>query len=226
LSKNSKTKRDKKKAVERKKSLANAAMKINFDNPQAVQRGLDQLFNNELLTTPQAVNSDILSFCATVSENAPFYITSEPEPWSRQACCDRNVKEYIALHGGEIVCGYRIWFNDPSYIEAERHAIWHNAGIYRDVSFSPDGEQRFLFVADRVERQRALEDNSPRIRWGKDYDTRRLIGIQEDMESRLNIGRMTDAQAWNTMPSYADWQSGKRMPALIPVSPSGVDFLA
>lgn len=215
MSKNSKAKRDKKKVVQRKRSALLAATRIDFDNPKAVQRGLNRLFDPKLLTTPKAVNSDILKFCSTVSESTPFYITSEPEPWSRQQCCDRNVREYIALHGGEIVCGYRIWFNDPSYLEAERHAIWHNAGVYKDVSFSPDGEQRFLFVADRLERRGALEDNVGRLRWGKDYDTRRLIAIQEEMESYLDVGRMTDEQAWNTMPSYSEWQAGKRMSALI-----------
>jgi phage-related protein len=215
LSKNSKAKRDKKKTVERKRSAANASTRINFDNAIAVQRAMEQLFNNKLLTTPKEINSDILDFCAKISENTPFFITSEPEPWSRQQCCDRNVKEYIALHGGEIVCGYRIWFNDPSYIEAERHAIWHNSGMYKDISFSPDGEQTFLFVADQVEKIGSLEDNVPRLRWGKDYDTRRLIEIQQDMESYLHVGRMTDEQAWNTMPSYAEWQGGKRMSALI-----------
>jgi hypothetical protein len=120
------------------------------------------------------------------------------------------------LHGGEMVCGYRIWFNDPSYIEAERHAIWHNAGVYKDVSFSADGEQKFLFVADQNNKQGSLEDNLPRIRWGKDYDTKRLIEIQQEMEGRLHICSMTDEQAWNTMPSYAEWQAGKRMPAFIP----------
>ena len=218
MSKNSKVKRDKKRIVEQKKCAASAATRIDFDNPKAVQRGLDQLFSHKLLTTPKAVNDDILKFCSTVSESAPFYITSEPEPWSRQQCCDRNVKEYVALHGGEIVCGYRIWFNNPSYIEAERHALWHNSGVYKDVSFSPDGEQEFLFVVDQIEKQGALEDNAPRIRWGKNYDTRRLIEIQQDMESRRNVGRMTDEQAWNTMLSYAEWQAGKRMPALVAIS--------
>lgn len=144
-------------------------------------------------------------------------MTAQPEPWSRQACCDRNVEEYVALHEGEIVCGYRIWFNDPTYIEAERHAIWHKAGTYRDISFSPDGEEKFLFVADRPERQANLTDNSPRIRWGKDYETRKLIEIQVDMESTMNVGKMSDEQAWNTMPSYLEWQNGKRMSSIVAV---------
>jgi hypothetical protein len=221
LSASSKAKRDKKKMVERKKYLAAAAMRINFDNPNAVQRGLNKLFSPTSLTTPREINDDILAFCATINDVAPIYITAQPEPWSRQACCERNVKEYISLHGGEIVCGYRIWFNAPSYIEAERHAIWHSAGVYRDVSFSPDGEQRSLFMPDRSDRQGSLDDNLLRIRWGKDYDTKRLIELQEQMESSLNIGRMSDEQSWNTMPSFAEWQDGKRMSSMVETTPFG-----
>lgn len=225
MSKNSKIKRDKKKTAERKKDLAAAATRIDLDNPIIVRREILKLFNPVLLTTPREINDDIISFCSTVSDAVPVYISAEPEAWSRQGCCDMNVKEYIALHGGEVVCGYRIWYNEPRYIEAERHAIWRNKDVHKDVSFSPDGEQRFLFIADRPDRQASLDDNLRRIRWGKDYETRKLIGIQEDMESRLNIGRMTDEQAWNTMPSYADWQSGKRMPALVPISASGHNLI-
>lgn len=224
MSKNSKAKRDKKKIVSTRKILASAATKINFDNPKVVQRELNALFKPTRLTTPQEINDDITSFCATIGPSAAFFIAAQPEPWSRQACCDRNVKEYINLHGGEIVCGYRIWYNEPVYIEAERHAVWHNKGVFKDVSFSPDGEKRFLFVADQLDRQGALTDNSARIRWGKDHDTRKLIEIQEEMESRLNPGKMSDDLAWRTMPSYEEWQNGKRVPALVPMSLSSANF--
>lgn len=219
----SKTKRDKKKKLEQKKNLAIAAARINFNNPNVVRQALVKLFSPTSLTTPREINTDVLAFCTTISDGAPTYLTAQPEPWSRQACCDRNVKEYIALNGGEIVCGYRIWFNDPMYIEAERHAVWHSAGVYRDVSFSPDGEQESLFMPDRPDRQRALDDNLPRIRWGKDYDTKRLIELQEQIESSMNIGRMSDEQSWNTMPTFAEWQGGKRMSAMVEM-PFGFNF--
>lgn len=212
MSRNSKLKRDKRKSAEKK-----AANSIDFDNPRIVERELQKLFNPLRLTTPRKINKDLLDFCATISDFPPFFVESKPEPWSRQACCERNVLEYIKLHGGEILCGYRIWYNEPNYIEAERHAIWQKGEEVRDVTFGADGEARFLFIPDTPSRNSRLDDNTPRLRRSKDYQTKRLVKIQEEFEGRLAVQRMSDDESWNTMPSYEEWLAGKRMPGLVPV---------
>lgn len=216
MSRNSKLKRDKRKAAEKKAALRKAASSINFDSPKIVHRELQKLFNPSRLTTPREINKDLLDFCATISDSPPFFVESKPEPWSRQACCERNVHEYIRLHGGEIVCGYRIWYHEPHYIEAERHAIWRNGEEVRDVTFGADGEAQFLFVQDTPARQSRLDDNALRIRWSKDYQTKRLVNIQEEIEGRMRVQRMSEEESWNTMPSYEEWLAGKRMPGLVP----------
>lgn len=224
MSRNSKLKRDKKKAAEQKAARRKAATSVNFDNPKVVQRELEKLFDPSRLTTPREINDDLLEFCATISDSPPFFIESRPEAWSRQACCERNVHEYIRVNGGEVVCGYRIWYHEPHYIEAERHAIWRDGEEVRDVTFGADGETRFLFVPDVPARQLRLDDNALRIRWSKDYQTKRLVKIQEEIEAHMVVERMSEDESWNTMPSYEEWLAGKRMPSLVPanlVRPSG-----
>jgi len=217
MSRNSKRKRDKRKAAENQVARRKAANSINFDNPSVVQSELNKLFDPSRLTTPREINKDILDFCATISDCAPVFVESRPELWSRQACCEQNVHEYIRLHGGEIVCGYRIWYHEPNYIEAERHAIWRSGEEVRDVTFGADGEARFLFIADTISRQSRLDDNVLRIRWSKNHQTKRLVKIQEELESHMTVKRMSDDESWNTMPSYEEWLAGKRMPSLLPI---------
>lgn len=56
----------------------------------------------------------------TLSAMSPIFLDCKPEAWSRQSCCEMNVARYIEDHGGRMICGYRIWYNEPLYIEAER----------------------------------------------------------------------------------------------------------
>ena len=209
MSRNSKAKRDARKKAERKPAPNTSMLEM--------QRSLNDLFDPKKLTSPSDINDDIRQFCLSVSPATPFFIEVHPEPWSRQGCCDLNVKEFIKANGGTLVCGYRIWYHFPHYIEAERHAIWELEGKRRDISFNPDGESRVLFLPDVPERQAALELNERRLRWGKNSKTRQLIALQEQMESHMQIQQMSNEEAWGTMPTFEQWQQGARMPNLIPV---------
>jgi hypothetical protein len=184
-------------------------------DPLKAQEELSKLFDPANLTTPTEVNEEIIKFCKTISNKEPFFIDSLPEPWSRQSCCDLNVKEFIKLNGGKIVCGYKIWYNKPNYIEAERHAIWEGDSDYRDVSFNSDGEKNILFLPDVEEQQNSLEQNKDKMRWGKDSKTKKLISLQNQAEEHASIRKMSDQEAWDTMLSYEDWLEGRRMPNII-----------
>jgi hypothetical protein len=209
MSRNSKAKRDKKKKARRKlnppTSTSNARPLCAFEVPN----GLQDLFHPSKLTAPVELNDDIRSFCRSISDFEP------PESWSRQSCCNLNVQEYIKLHGGRIICGYKIWYHKPRYIEAERHAVWEKDGEYRDLTFNPDGEHRILFLPDSLEKQSAMKLNRHRFRWGKDGRTRQLIEIQEYSERSRPIPQVTDEVAWNTMLTYEAWQTGQRMSNII-----------
>lgn len=213
MSKNSKAKRDKKKKAEKKGSSASGQIKPM--SMAAIQAGLDNLFNPNKLTYPKSINDDLVKFCKNIRDEPSFFIDITPEPWSRQSCCDSNVEEYIRLNGGEIVCGYKIWYHEPIYIEAERHAVWHKDGEYRDISFNADGEDKILFVPDKPEMRATLESNNGRIRWGKNTKTRTLIEYQERIENHRSVYKMSKEKAWNTMLTYEQWKEGQRMPSLI-----------
>ncbi|WP_343743273.1 hypothetical protein [Herbaspirillum huttiense] len=212
MSKNSKAKRDKKKAAVR----SSGPKRLEFSSEKEVNRARAKLFDAKKLTTPAEINADLIQFSTDhISSYDPFFITSEPELWARQSCCERNVLEYMKRNGGELVCGYKLWYNPPNYIEAERHAVWRKDGLYKDVSFSSDGEKMCLFVPDKDGAQSALDANAPRIRWGKNQDTKDLIVLQEEIERLQRIERMDDQTAWDTMLTYEQWLAGERMPNLI-----------
>jgi hypothetical protein len=185
---------------------------------QQAIRGIKNLFDPKKLTAPTEINDDIRSFCASISDFEPFFLDVEPEPWSRQSCCNLNVNEYIKSHGGKMICGYKIWYHRPIYIEAERHAVWEKDGTYKDITFNADGENRILFLPDVSEKQDTLESNGHRFRWGRDAATRQLIEIKEYDERFVQVHQLSDEMAWNTMLTYEDWKNGQRMRSLIPIA--------
>ena len=209
MSRNSKQKRDRKKKAQ-KKAITVKEPKFRTD-PVAFKIEIDKLFDSEKLTTPKKINDDITRFCNEISSAEPIFIDVTPELWSRQSCCDMNVKKYIEEHGGQIVCGYKIWYHEPNYIEGERHAVWYKGGQYRDISFNADGEEVVLFLPDIIEKQAELNQNADKIRWGKTSKVKELIEIQEINESMTPIFRQSNEQAWATMITYDDWCKGKRM---------------
>ena len=217
MSRNSKAKRDKKKKTQKKRNPPTPTSNARPLDVFQVTKGLQTLFDPSKLTVPIELNSDIQSFCKTISDFEPFFLDVEPEPWSRQSCCNLNVQEYIKRHGGRMICGYKIWYHQPKYIEAERHAIWEKGGEYRDLTFNTDGEDRVLFLPDSLENQSGMKLNKHRFRWGKDALTRQLIEIQESSERRTLIQQVSDEIAWNTMLTYEAWQKGQRMKNVIHV---------
>jgi hypothetical protein len=217
MSRNSKAKRDKNKKAQKKRNPAATTSNVRALDVFQVTKGLQNLFDPSKLTAPIELNDDIRAFCRTISDLEPFFLDVEPEPWSRQSCCNLNVQEYIKRHGGRMICGYKIWYHPPKYIEAERHAIWEKDGEYRDLAFNADGEDRILFLPDSVEKQSAMKLNNRRFRWGKDVLTRRLIEIQESSERGTLIKQVSDDIAWDTMLTYEAWQKGERMKNVIQV---------
>lgn len=178
---------------------------------EIIQKRMSVLIAN--LTTPEVIDTLVLEFAKQISNREPMFIECSPEPWSRQSCCDANVLEYIRHHGGRMQCGYRIWFNSPIYIEGERHAIWVDEDQTRDVSFIDTGETKALFVPDDFE----FESRPKKIRYAFNQTDQAVVKQFDILESMLPIQEMTIEQAWQIMPSYADWLSGKRMPNIIPV---------
>jgi hypothetical protein len=176
-----------------------------------IMKQADPLFAN--LTTPLTVTAEVLQFTRVLNENSPIYLDCCPEPWSRQNCCEANVVRFIEAHGGKMLCGYRIWFNEPRYIEGERHAVWTDGKEVRDVSFVDTGEPRILFLPDQL----AFEGAPKRVRFAfNDVDKKVLAQYEEIERILMPIQTMPAEQAWEVFPTYVQWQQGARVPNVIP----------
>ncbi len=173
-----------------------------------LQHALGRLVDN--LTTPAEINDQVILFAKTLSDQEPVFLECKPEPWSRQSCCDANVAKYIEHQGGKILCGYRIWYNSPLYIEGERHAVWTDGDVIRDVSFVDTGETQVLFVPD----DQGFDDASPKVRFAFNDEDKGIVSQIDAMERTIPKQRMSPEKAWEVMPSYEQWLAGKRMPNL------------
>lgn len=164
-------------------------------------REWSNLIDHPRITTPATIDENIAVFCTELSDKEPFFIECQPESWSRESMCNVNVAKLVEQHGGEMLCGYRIWYNGRDYAEAERHAIWINGQRRRDVSFSVDGETTILFVPDRLAKQRDYDASPLKIRRGFTPAAQALI---RRFESEFDIPRvrMSDAEGWMRMQTY------------------------
>ncbi|KWB61672.1 hypothetical protein [Burkholderia ubonensis] len=171
--------------------------------------GLDRLWAN--LTTPTKINDQVSQFSRSLSSKEPLFLDCQPELWSRQSCCDINVEKYIERHDGRALCGYRIWYNGPIYIEGERHVVWTDGDKTRDVSFVDTGETRILFVPDEL----GFLEAPGKVRFAFNDDDKALLDQFEAMERAVPMMKASAHQAWETMPTYEQWLSGKRMPNII-----------
>lgn len=161
------------------------------------------LFEN--LTTPVSIDANVTEFAKMLSDQEPLALTCEPEPWSKQGCCDMNVEKYIEQHGGKMLSGYRLWYNAPDYIEGERHAVWTDGTVVRDVSFCDSGETSIVFVPD----ERGFEDAPGKVRHTFVKSRQAALAKFHEIEQSM-IVQMPAEKAWNTMPSYEQWQAGAR----------------
>jgi hypothetical protein len=176
----------------------------------AIARLLDPLIDG--LTTPAVIDDQVTQFAQQLSDDAPMLLDCQPEPWSRQSCCDLNVAKFIEMHGGRMLSGYRIWYTQPRYIEGERHAVWTDGTTIRDVSFVDTGETKTVFVPD----DRAFDDAPAKVRFAFDEADKQALAAYESLASLVPISTMPDGQAWDTYPTYEAWLAGERMPNQIP----------
>lgn len=213
MSKNNEQKRQKQlKRKRQKANLKSAKKPLKRKLPNDPLKLSKYLLDSKKLTTPKKLDKIVRTFCAAINPNfEPTFLTIEPEDWCRQSCCDLNVEKLIEQNGGKIICGYKIWYHPPFYIEAERHAVHESdTGILRDPTFSADGESRILFVADISERSKKLADNSDKIRQAIDNRLQSFVNKLNINERKNPIQKMSRDESWATMQTYEDWKKGNR----------------
>ncbi len=156
------------------------------------------------LTTPEAVDQIVSDFCKSLSDQAPVKLECQPEMWSRQQNCDGNVSRYIEINGGSAVSGYIIWYTDQLYVEAERHMVWTDGSVLRDVSFVASGEKSILFLPDQF----GFDERPGKVRHAVNERDAEIIRILEAGESRRPVVRASAEVSWNMMPSYEQVSRG------------------
>lgn len=114
------------------------------------------------LKVPRIIDINVENFCNELRGAEPLYVRVVPEEYSQRDNCDLNVKNKIALDGGELKFGYKIWYLESAYLIAERHAVWFKNGEYLDITYDNELNNRILFVPD-LEKGTNLESKLPRI---------------------------------------------------------------
>lgn len=188
-----------------------AALPASAEEARAIDARCEVLFSG--ITTPVSINDQVQQFARSLSTASPIFLDCKPEAWSRQSCCETNVVRYIEDRGGRMLCGYRLWYNDPLYIEGERHAVWTDGDEIRDVSFVDTGETRILFVPD----EKAFDEAPLKVRFAFSEADKPVLARWEAVMRVVPIQRMSPEDSWNSMPTYEQWQAGRRMPNLISV---------
>ncbi|QDV61069.1 hypothetical protein [Crateriforma conspicua] len=208
------SKRQKKLAKQRQKAKRTLQRKKQeIELPTDRKRLAEYVLNPKKLTTPRMIDEHVKVFCEAINPNtAPTFLEIDPEEWSRQSCCDLNVKHYLEKHGGGVmVCGYKIWYRTKLYIEAERHAVLRtDDGTLRDLTFAADGETRILFLPDIPDRSHNLSDNRDKIRHAVDHRVKSLAESLDRRDAKNPIQKLSDDESWATMLTFADWKSGER----------------
>ena len=182
---------------------------VDMQKKFALASRLDPLIN--ALTTPEDLDDQVKEFAHKLTGNAPMFLDCQPEPWSRQSCCDLNVAKYIEMHGGYMLCGYRIWYAQPRYIEGERHAVWTDGKAVRDVSFVDTGETQVVFAPDELK----FDDAPGKVRMVFQEADEPALAAYESLMGMMPTSRMPDAKAWDTFLTYEAWLNGNRMPNLV-----------
>jgi hypothetical protein len=204
-------------AKESNKGAAKAGTKISANmKPAEMMRLMEKAQRAEMLftglTTPKKINEQVIQFAHHLNGKPPIFLDCQPELWSRQSCCDLNVSKYIELHGGKMVSGYRVWYNEPRYIEGERHAVWTDGDVIRDVSFVDTGETTTVFIPDDI----GFDDARGKVRFAFEEADKAALADYEAIMNQMPLSKMADAEAWATYTTYEEWLAGKRMPNIIP----------
>lgn len=159
----------------------------------------------ERLTTPSSIDSYVRRFCENISPGEePVFLSPNPQPWSRDRFCNRNIERMISLHAGEGVLGFRIWYVEALYIEAERHAVWKTPeGTLVDISFYPDGEDRILFLpVPGMDTVVVAPHLKPRAAFHPKAE--RFIREQRKRERQRKFQYDDSWEAWEQAPSFED----------------------
>ena len=102
-----------------------------------------------ILGPPAEIDAATLAFCATISDETPFYVPVHPVAGAKPAYCFDNSVTQAQAKGGEAAYGWAIWRWPGRWFEAEHHAVWRTpSGDLVDVTPQTGAPERILFLPD------------------------------------------------------------------------------
>ena len=114
-------------------------------------------------TSPTRISTHITAFCKEIDPTkSPVFLPLQLDPQSKPDFCYENVRNYVALHAGDIQHGWIIWELPDVFLQAEFHAVRISpVGELIDITPKVDGENKILFLPDskRVYNQNLLVES-------------------------------------------------------------------
>lgn len=85
--------------------------------------------------------------------------------------------------------------------------MWTDGTVVRDVSFCDTGETSIVFVPD----EHGFEEAPSKVRHTFVKSRQAALAKFHEIEQSMIVHTPRE-EAWNTMPSYEQWQAGARSP--------------
>ncbi len=103
-------------------------------------------------TTPHAITEQVQAFCTELVPHgpAPVFLDITPDVFARPGRCYQNATNAADQLDGQVVFGWLIWELPGVYLTAEHHAVVDDDGRLIDVTPTFAGEERVLFLPDRL----------------------------------------------------------------------------
>ena len=135
-------------------------------------------------------DAEVIKLCKRLSPDfEPILLKIETVGGAIENECFQNVAKAIALHGGTVQYGWRIWEGLPGLmIEAEFHAVWiDEEGITHEVSTQalPD-EDHILFLPDNSTKYDGKQIDNVRVPLVEDPLVKDFISSAEAFYQAMN----------------------------------------
>jgi len=139
---------------------------------------------------PKDIFPYVIEFTKFISPNStPFFIEITNNPSGVIKECVENVENYIKLHGGEKVFGWKIWEWYGIMIEAEFHTIWRSpVGDFKDVTPEEQPFEQVLFLSDDILKYKEEQIDNIRKPLSDNPDVLDYIKAHESLFKFMNQG--------------------------------------
>ena len=142
------------------------------------------------ISPPKDLFPYVIEFTKFVSpNNNPFFIEITTNFGSVIKECVKNVENYIKLHRGEKVFGWKIWEWYGIMIEAEFHTVWRSpSGELQDITPEDQPFKRVLFLQDTTLEYKEEQVDNIRKPLNDSPDVEEYIKAHQSLFEFMNRG--------------------------------------